>query len=277
MLPSLHLFIKQEARQAANRLLGIGCSYVPNFVHSGVLMKITDGMTLLLAPRDKFVALYIFDRKFSADFPNKRGLVYGICRFGCTGWIRSLLACLKYCNLKGIVNKTISICSDFKSFPVSSRVVQQCGDSLQELALSNRNRLVWVFEHCGINGNKKPDAITRARSGTVFVRLESYLPLVPSSDKRSKWEWLLKSHSASWSLETACRQSRIWLQKPNPGLTTYLLKLPRSELVGLITGHCPLNKHLHNMGLIDEPLCIACRIEDESTHKFCEFHEILCE
>jgi hypothetical protein len=85
MLPSLHLFIKQEARQAANRLLGIGCSYVPNFVHSGVLMKITDGMTLLLAPRDKFLALYIFDRKFSADFPNKRGLVYGICRFGCTG------------------------------------------------------------------------------------------------------------------------------------------------------------------------------------------------
>jgi hypothetical protein len=29
--------------------------------------------------------------------------------------------------------------------------------------------------------------------------------------------------------------------------------------VGLITGHCPLNKHLHNMGLIDEPK------EDKST------------
>jgi hypothetical protein len=28
MLPPLHLFIKQEARQAANRLLGNGCSYV---------------------------------------------------------------------------------------------------------------------------------------------------------------------------------------------------------------------------------------------------------
>jgi hypothetical protein len=35
-------------------------------------------------------------------------------------------------------------------------------------------------------------------------------------------------------------------------------------LVGLITGHCALNKHLHNMGLIDEPICIACGIEDES-------------
>jgi hypothetical protein len=36
----------------------------------------------------------------------------------------------------------------------------------------------------------------------------------------------------------------------------YLLRLPRSKLrilVWLITRYCPLNKHLHNMGLIDEP------------------------
>jgi hypothetical protein len=53
----------------------------------------------------------------------------------------------------------------------------------------------------------------------------------------------------------------------DPGLTEYLLRLPRSKLrilVGLIIGHCPLNKHLHNMGLIDEPICIACRMEDAS-------------
>jgi hypothetical protein len=75
------------------------------------------------------------------------------------------------------------------------------------------------------------------------------------------------------SLETACRQSRMWLKKPNPGLTRYLLRLPRSKLrilVGLITGHCPLNKHMHNMGLIDEPICIACGMEDESAfHLLC--------
>jgi hypothetical protein len=52
MLPSLHLFIKQESRQVANRLLGNGCSYVPNFGHLEVLIKMTDKMPLLLAPRD---------------------------------------------------------------------------------------------------------------------------------------------------------------------------------------------------------------------------------
>jgi hypothetical protein len=38
--------------------------------------------------------------------------------------------------------------------------------------------------------------------------------------------------------------------------------------VRLINGHCPLNKHLHNMGLIDEPICIACGMEDESVFHF---------
>jgi hypothetical protein len=40
--------------------------------------------------------------------------------------------------------------------------------------------------------------------------------------------------------------------------------------VGLITGHYPLNKHLHNMGFIVEPICIACGMEDESAfHLLC--------
>jgi hypothetical protein len=59
MLPPLHLFIKQEARQAAYRLLG----NVPNFGHSEVLIRMTDETPLLLAPRDKFVTLNIFDTR----------------------------------------------------------------------------------------------------------------------------------------------------------------------------------------------------------------------
>jgi hypothetical protein len=52
---------------------------VPSFGHSEVLIKITDEIPLLLAARDKFATLNIFDRKFSVDIPNKRELVYGMC------------------------------------------------------------------------------------------------------------------------------------------------------------------------------------------------------
>jgi hypothetical protein len=69
MLPPLHLFIKHEARQAANILLGNECSYMPNFGHSEVLIRMTDETPLLLAPRDKFVTLNIFERKFFCRFP----------------------------------------------------------------------------------------------------------------------------------------------------------------------------------------------------------------
>jgi hypothetical protein len=61
MLPPINLFIKQGARQGY-RLLGNGCSYLPIFGHSKVLIKMTDEMPLLLAPRDKFVTLICYIR-----------------------------------------------------------------------------------------------------------------------------------------------------------------------------------------------------------------------
>jgi hypothetical protein len=44
---------------------------VPNFRHLEVLIKMTDEIPLLLAPRDKIVTLNIFGTKFSYDFPTR--------------------------------------------------------------------------------------------------------------------------------------------------------------------------------------------------------------
>jgi hypothetical protein len=131
-------------------------------------------MPLLLAPRDKFVTLDIFGRKFSVDFPTKEdwstecvdgSLCEGKASAGVfsdilnvresyalgshptvfQSEVYAILACSEYCILEGIVNRAISICYDgkdalvaLKSHAVSSRVVLQCRDSLQELGLSNR-------------------------------------------------------------------------------------------------------------------------------------------
>jgi hypothetical protein len=79
--------------------------------------------------------------------------------------VYAFLACSEYCISEGIVNRAVSICSDsraallaLKSHAVSSRVVLQYRDSLQELALSNRVRLVCVTGHCGIHGNEEANA-----------------------------------------------------------------------------------------------------------------------
>jgi hypothetical protein len=125
---------------------------VPNFWHSEVLIKMTDEMPLLLDPTDTFVTLNIFGRKFSVDFPKREdwstecvdliapdGLVFftdgslyegragadvlsGILNvresyaLGSQSEVYAILACSEYCNLEGIVNRAVSICSDRDCF-----------------------------------------------------------------------------------------------------------------------------------------------------------------
>jgi ribonuclease HI len=233
---------------------------VPSFGHTEVLIK----MTLLLAPR-KFSVDFPTREDWSTkcvDLVAPDGLVfftegslwegragagvfsdilnvmesYALSSHGTVfqSEVYAILACLEYCVSEGIVNRAISIFSDsraallaLKSYAVSPRVVLQCRDSLQGLALSNRVRLVWVPGHFGIHENEQADALARAGSSYAFVGPEPCLPLALSSVKQRGREWLLKSHCASWRLETACLQSRMWLKKNNPGLTRYLLRLPR--------------------------------------------------
>jgi ribonuclease HI len=111
----------------------------------------------------------------------------------------AILGGSEYCISEGIVNRVVSIGADRRaallarqSYAVSSRVVLQCRDSLQELALSNRIRLVWVSGHCGLHGNKEADALARLGSSSAFVGPEPCLLLAPSSVKRREREWLLK-------------------------------------------------------------------------------------
>jgi hypothetical protein len=55
----------------ANRLLKNEWSHVLNFGHSEVLIRMTDETLILLALRDKFLTLNIFDIKFSVELPTR--------------------------------------------------------------------------------------------------------------------------------------------------------------------------------------------------------------
>jgi hypothetical protein len=54
-------------------------------------------------------------------------------------------------------------------------------------------------------------------------------------------------------------------------LARFLRNLPRIKLgvlIGLLTGHVRLNKHLLGMGLLSDPTYAACGIEEKSTLHF---------
>jgi hypothetical protein len=41
-------------------------------------------------------------------------------------------------------------------------------------------------------------------------------------------------------------------------------------VIGLLTGHNTLRRHLHLLGLEDSPLCRRCGVEETSAHILCE-------
>jgi hypothetical protein len=63
----------------------------------------------------------------------------------------------------------------------------------------------------------------------------------------------------------------VWIKRPCLELTRFLRNLPRLKhgvLIGLITGKVQLNKHLLNMGLLSDPPCATCGIEEKSALHF---------
>jgi hypothetical protein len=98
------------------------------------------------------------------------------------------------------------------------------------------------------------------------------LPVPKSLITRVTKEWLSGNYLFYWNLQSGSKQSKVcWIKRPSLKLVRFLINLPRTKLgalIGLITGHVRLNKHLHKMGLLSDPTCAACSIEKESTLHF---------
>ena len=70
------------------------------------------------------------------------------------------------------------------------------------------------------------------------------------------------------------RQAREFISGPNLAKGARLLSFNRTQsraVIGLLTGHSTLRRHLHIMGLSNNPICRKCGTEEEtSVHILCE-------
>jgi len=70
------------------------------------------------------------------------------------------------------------------------------------------------------------------------------------------------------------RQARELISDSSPAAKTRLLSFNRTQskvVIGLLTGHNTQRRHLHLMGLTNNPLCRRCGADDEtSAHILCE-------
>jgi hypothetical protein len=122
-----------------------------------------------------------------------------------------------------------------------------------------------------IAGNEMADKMARGGSAAIFGGPEPALPLSGFIIQLMTKQWAENAHPIYWNSVSNCRQTKLGLVGPQFGLTRYLLRLSREtlrNLVSVITGHGKFRKHLHRMGLSENPLCLACVLEEETAFHF---------
>jgi hypothetical protein len=93
--------------------------------------------------------------------------------------------------------------------------------------------------------------------------------------RRKIKSWIGKQHLALWRGPCGTqRQAQELISGPNLAIGAQLLSFNRTQsraVIGLPTGHNTLRRHIHVMGLTNDPTCRKCGTEDEtSVHILCE-------
>jgi len=83
--------------------------------------------------------------------------------------------------------------------------------------------------------------------------------------------WAIHEQSRLWQALPKCRQAKLFLNTPDKGLARFALSPEKKDLrnlVGLLTDHADLNRHLKIMGLRNEAVCRLCQDEEETSIHF---------
>jgi hypothetical protein len=117
--------------------------------------------------------------------------------------------------------------------------------------------------------------LARGCSVRGFLGPEPALGVSRRDVQHSLNRWLINQHWARWrGLGSTQRQAREFISGPDLDAKPKLMSFNRTQsrvVIGLLTGHNTLRRHLHLLGLADSPLCRRCGEEEgTSAHILCE-------
>lgn len=150
---------------------------------------------------------------------------------------------------------------------VDSHLVWDCIRILNNLGSRRKVTLAWVPGHKGHRGNEEADKAAKQGATTPFIGPEPYCGIARSVATAAIRTRTLKDFKSWWDHTSGQRQAKLFITEFNAKFTTKMVSLSRSSIriiVGLLTGHCRLRRHMSILGLTDEPLCRLCQIEEET-------------
>ena len=151
-----------------------------------------------------------------------------------------------------------------------STTVNNCYNSLQNLATHNNVTVRWIAAHSGLWGNEKADEL--AKLGTTSTNLIQ-CPIPQSYIKTQIDNKVNDIDSELWQLKGQ-RHTNMTLgnnhQKIKKQLNTTLIhnRIHYRTAVHLITDHCTLNKHLHTIQKVNSSICPKMRLREETVGHF---------
>ncbi|WP_368734103.1 ribonuclease H family protein, partial [Listeria welshimeri] len=146
-----------------------------------------------------------------------------------------------------ILSDSKAVLQALDSASITSSLIQECHLLLQRIAVSNNVILQWIKGHSGSMGNDAADELARRGSQMPAIGPGPQLPLTFSTFRSWLRQCTLDTHNARWINSTSCRQSKEAIPALSGSLSRKLLRLNRINLrliVGIMTGHSPLNRHL---------------------------------
>ena len=153
---------------------------------------------------------------------------------------------------------------------MTSHVVWETAMTLQQLSMHNCIRLLCVTVISMETKLRSEDELAKQAALMDYVGQETALGLSLANTKREISQWSVQEQNRRWRNIKSCRQAKQFMQAVNIRLTQYAVRLSRKDLrllVGLLTGHNTLSRHLTLLRRMDDPLCPLCgEQEDTSLH-----------
>ena len=200
--------------------------------------------------------------------------------------IFAILTCVYAIEETGLCKRPIHICTDsqaalkaLNSPWCKSKLLDECYKALNTLSSRCKIELFWVPGHSGISGNEMADELAKAGAEQNPIGPEPMVPVPPSLGVAAIRAWGSNQHSRIWRETSGLRQAKTLMGEPSPKLKRRLLLMNRSQLrtvVGLLTGHYQVMRHMHLLGVTDSDRCRRCEMEEETTiHLICECPAIM--
>nr|XP_022904347.1 uncharacterized protein LOC111416527 [Onthophagus taurus] len=157
---------------------------------------------------------------------------------------------------------------------ITSGLVMDCHLTLEKAAVLNCVILQWTKGDSTYSGNKHADRLAKRAAKRASCSPEPIITSFLSTQIEIIKDFTYKKFMNWWGKVKGCYLFKELLYYPSAEAALSFVKLGRNALrivTGLVTGHCKVNKHLHNLKLAVNPLCRFCEESEETVrHILCD-------